>query len=106
MTTQVNTQPISSTATPTMTSLLTSFKNEISQQNLLQEHKTWLSDKIDKLIIQHETIKTIENKLNSYESQNTKATNEDLKVLVNEKESLTACARRSDIDQRISALIA
>lgn len=106
LTTQVNTQPISSTATPTMTSLLTSFKNEISQQNLLQEHKTWLSDKIDKLIIKHETIKTIENKLNSYESQNTKATNEDLKVLVNEKESLTACARRSDIGLRISALIA
>lgn len=106
LTTQVNTQPISSTATPTMTSLLTSFKNEISQQNLLQEHKTWLSDKIDKLIIQHETIKTIENKLNSYESQNTKATNEDLKVLVNKKESLTACARRSDIGLRISALIA
>lgn len=105
-TTQVNTQPISSTATPTMTSLLTSFKNEISQQNLTQEHKNSLLDKIEKLIIQHETIKTIENKLNSYESQNTKATNEDLKVLVNEKESLTACARRSDIGLRISALIA
>ncbi|TBL51030.1 hypothetical protein EYY98_08105 [Obesumbacterium proteus] len=106
LTTQVNTQPISSTATPTMTSLLTSFKNEISQQNLTQEHKNSLLDKIEKLIIQHETIKTIENKLNSYESQNTKATNEDLKVLVNEKESLTACAWRSDIGLRISALIA
>lgn len=64
-----------------------------------------LLDKIEKLIIQHETIKTIENKLNSYESQNTKATNEDLKVLIDEKESLMACARRSDIDLRISALI-
>ena len=106
LTTQVNTQPISSTATPTMTSLLTSFKNEISQQNLTQEHKNSLLDKIEKLIIQHETIKTIENKLNSYESQNTKATNEDLKVLVDEKESLTACPRRNDIDQRISVLIA
>ncbi|WP_279205453.1 hypothetical protein [Obesumbacterium proteus] len=91
---------------PTITSQLASFKNEISQQNLTQEHKTLLLDKIDKLIIQHETIKSIENKINSYESQNKKATNEDLKILVDEKESLMACARRSDIDLRISALIA
>lgn len=105
-TTQVNTQRIPSTTTPTITSQLASFKNEIAQQNLTQEHKNLLLDKIEKLIIQHETIKTIENKLNSYESQNTKATNEDLKVLIDEKESLMACARRSDIDLRISALIA
>ncbi|MCE9884197.1 hypothetical protein [Obesumbacterium proteus] len=91
---------------PTITLQLASLKNETSQQNLTQEHKNLLLDKIEKLIIQHETIKTIENKLNSYESQNTKATNEDLKVLVDEKESLTACPRRNDIDQRISVLIA
>lgn len=91
---------------PTITLQLAWLKNEISQQNLTQEHKNLLLDKIEKLIIQHETIKTIENKLNSYESQNTKATNEDLKVLVDEKESLTACPRRNDIDQRISVLIA
>ncbi|AMO79816.1 hypothetical protein [Obesumbacterium proteus] len=91
---------------PTITLQLASFKNEISQQNLTQEHKNLLLDKIEKLIIQHETIKTIENKINSYESQNKKATNEELIILTEEKESLMICPRRNDIGLRISALIA
>lgn len=104
-TTQVNTQPISSTATPTITSQLTSFKNEIAQQHLSQELKALLKNKIDKLIGQHEKIKAIESKLNNYESQNKRVSNEDLKIIIGEKESLMPCARRSEIGIRITELI-
>lgn len=102
---QVNTQPISSTATPTIKSQLTSFKNEIAQQHLSQELKALLDNKIDKLIGQHEKIKAIESKLNNYESQNKRVSNEDLKILIGEKESLMPCTRRSEIGIRITELI-
>ena len=91
---------------PTITSQLASFKNEISQQNLPQGTIARLSNQVDLLIIEHETIKIIENKLNSYESQNKKATNEEIIILTEEKESLMICPRQYDIGLRISALIA
>ncbi|WP_367298350.1 hypothetical protein [Hafnia alvei] len=92
-------------AIPAITSQLALFKNEINQQNLPQENKVSLSNKIDNLIVQHEKMKIIENKLNNYEIQNTRATNKDLRDINLEKDSVMPCKRRSDIEQRITALI-